>query len=162
MTMQRKSAWPGCSVLFIAFLLAACRLADDVGPVGVLGYNHTDTDVSQFLVNGAAGGGFVEAHHEGGTSCCVSIPKNWRSGLTAEVEWKTDLKSYTRRSVVIPEYEPSDGQMAVHFLRNGDVKIFVTSLFPGHPNYPLKDPESSLTRDGSAIGNEWKGKEEER
>jgi hypothetical protein len=69
MTMQRKSAWLGCSVLFIAFLLAACRLADDVGPAGVLGYNHTDTDISQFLVNGAAGGGFVEAHHEGGTSC---------------------------------------------------------------------------------------------
>jgi len=36
-----------------------------------------------------------------------------------------------------------------------------TSLFPGHPNYPLKGPESSLMRDGSAIGNEWKGKEKE-
>jgi hypothetical protein len=92
MTMQRKSTWLGCSVLVIGFLLAACRLADDVGPVGVLGYNHTDTDISQFLVDGAAGGSFVEAHHHGGTSCCVSIPKNWRSGLTVEVEWTTDLK----------------------------------------------------------------------
>lgn len=43
----------------------------------------------------------------------------------------------------IPKYDKV-GDLAVHFLRNGEVKVFVTNPRLGHPDYPLKGPEAGL------------------
>lgn len=138
----------GLLVLF-GLLLSASRAADATDSIGAVGYNHTGTTIAQFLVSGAGGGSFIHAHQRGGTACCVSIPKKWHSGLTVEVEWTADLKSFRRKSVSVPQYDDRAGQMAVHFLRNGDVRVFVTSLGLGHPDYPLKGLEASLKDPGS-------------
>lgn len=149
MKVRLKTACLLGSIILFCLLLGACRLADATDSVGVVGYNHTGTTIVQFLVSGGGGGSFIYAHQGGGAACCVSIPKKWNSGLTVEVEWTADLKSFKRESVSVPQYDARAGQMAVHFLRNGDVRVFVTSLGLGHPDYPLKGPEASLKDPGS-------------
>jgi hypothetical protein len=32
----------------------------------------------------------------------------------------------------------------VHFLRNGEIKVFVTIYMTWHPNYPLKGDEAKM------------------
>jgi hypothetical protein len=143
--MQRKLMWLVGQMLVWSLVLSACKGEIVTATPGIVGYNHTDTSIAHFLLNGGSGGGFTQAHHGGGgTTCCVSIPAWWRPGLQVEVTWTTDQKNYQRQMVSIPEYERGAGRMAVHFLRNGEVKVFVTSLGLGHPDYPLKGPEASL------------------
>jgi hypothetical protein len=36
------------------------------------------------------------------------------------------------------------GRFAVHFLRDGNVKVFVTMMSLHHPDYPLKGDEARL------------------
>lgn len=123
-------------------LIFAC--SEELIPTNVVGYNHTDKDIGNFAVDGQ-GGGFLQAHRGGGKfSCCLSIPKPWRPNYKVTVNWTDDHgASYKERIVDVPRYEKL-GDVAVHFLRNGEVKVFVTMLTPRHPDYPLKGPEAVL------------------
>ncbi|HDS1123062.1 TPA: DUF3304 domain-containing protein [Stenotrophomonas maltophilia] len=106
------------------------------------GYNHTDNHVAQFLVNGGSGGS-AWPHSAGGTVCCVVLPDHWAPDQKVEIEWTTDLETYQKATESIPRYNEV-GSLAVHFLRNGQVKVFVTNLILGHPDYPLTGPEAPL------------------
>ena len=112
----------------------------------LVGYNHTNQSVGHFAVNGVDGG-FLGPHEGGGKfSCCASIPSQWHTGLTATVGW-TDLNDehYQERIVAVPPYEAKEAaQFSVHFLRTGDIKVFVTRYGLRNPNYPLQGPESTL------------------
>lgn len=137
----------------LAMLLVFCGSACGNESVGtsVVGYNHTDKNIASFVVKGGpdnqGGGGFLEAHSGGGGfSCCISVPKPWRPGLKVVVGW-TDAQSlaYQERQVPVPEYDARNtAQMSVHFLRNGEIKVFVPPFGLGNPNYPLKGPEAGL------------------
>jgi hypothetical protein len=81
----------------------------------------------------------------GGGSCCIMLPQ-YRPGLKVTVTW-TDENGENEQSrvVEIPPYTPEDGdELHVHFLRNGEVKVFLTSLFLNNPAYPLKGDEKKL------------------
>ncbi|EED40451.1 conserved hypothetical protein [Stenotrophomonas sp. SKA14] len=71
------------------------------------------------------------------------VPDRWTPDLKAEIEWTTDLETYQKATVSIPRYNEV-GSLAVHFLRNGQVKVFVTNLILGHPDYPLTGPEAPM------------------
>lgn len=123
-------------------LFFAC--SEEILPANVVGYNHTAKDIGDFTVNGK-GGGFLQAHKGGGGFvCCMGVPKNWKKNYQVTVKWTDDHgKSYKERTVEVPKYKKV-GDVAVHFLRNGDVKVFVTMLALWHPDYPLKGPEAKL------------------
>ncbi|MDQ7279501.1 DUF3304 domain-containing protein [Stenotrophomonas sp. Sm6012] len=129
-------------VLLVLPVLAACKGQSASTPVGVRGYNHTDSHVAQFLVNGGSGGS-AWPHSAGGTVCCVVLPDHWAPDQKVEIEWTTDLETYQKATESIPRYNEV-GSLAVHFLRNGQVKVFVTNLILGHPDYPLTGPEAPL------------------
>ncbi len=144
-TAQRPARWRWVMLLLAMLIpvLAACRGKVESIPVGIVGYNHTDSNIYQFLVNGGAGGG-NDAHRGGGTTvCCAMVPSHWQSGMKVEISWTTDLKVYHEKVVPIPEYDEV-GDLAVHFLRGGDIKVFVTNIRLGHPDYPLTGPEAGL------------------
>ena len=63
--------------------------------------------------------------------------------MQVEITRTTDLQTYKKVMVAIPEYDRI-GDLAVHFLRSGQVKVFVTNLTLGHPDYPLTGPEAPL------------------
>ncbi|MDA5343478.1 DUF3304 domain-containing protein [Stenotrophomonas maltophilia] len=129
-------------VLLLLPVLAACKGQSASTPVGVRGYNHTDNHVAQFLVNGGSGGS-AWPHSAGGTVCCVVLPDHWAPDQKVEIEWTTDLETYQKATESISRYNEV-GSLAVHFLRNGQVKVFVTNLTLGHPDYPLTGPEAPL------------------
>jgi len=144
------------SLLFILGL-GACQAGAQSVPVGVVGYNHTDTRVAEFSVDIGGGGSFVRAH-DGGSStvCCARVPAKWHQGLQIQVKWTDDLKTYHRRAVPIPDYGVEVGHLAVHFLRSGEVRSFVTPFYLGHPRYPLTGEEAGLSAGEDTVREEWR------
>ena len=50
-----------------------------------------------------------------------------------------------KRVVPVPQYEAGKSSgLKVHFLRNGQIKVFAGPTFLGHPDYPLKGVDSEL------------------
>lgn len=125
--------------------ISACHGGNTV-TTNLVGYNHTDKDVGHFTVDGNEGG-FLQAHRGGGGfTCCISVPDPWRPGLKVKVGWTDDYdENYQERVVEIPKYDAKrTGQFSVHFLRNGEIKVFVPLGGLGGPDYPLKGPEAGL------------------
>ncbi|WP_153074104.1 DUF3304 domain-containing protein [Paraburkholderia bonniea] len=125
--------------------IAACS-GNDTMPLSVVGYNHTNRDIGAFYVNDS-GGPYLGKHEGGGNfTCCIALPKQYKPGMTVKVGWSgLEVGEPQQRTVVVPRYGPHDGGMlAVHFLRNGQVKVFVTMLMSWHPDYPLKGDEAKM------------------
>jgi hypothetical protein len=131
--------------ILLACALSSCQASDDAMGLDVTGYNHTDKDIGFFSVDGQ-GGSFVIRHGQGGFSCCVSIPSKYTTGMTVTVRWGGEEIGKTQERVVaVPPYRPEDGAIfAVHFLRDGEIKVFVTMYLLGYPKYPLKADEAKL------------------
>ena len=109
------------------------------------GYNHTDKTIAAFYVNGEWGGNITPGSGGGKFVCCVDIPKPWQEGYTVTVTWEDHELKTQKREVLVPRYDASKaGGMNVHFLRSGEIKVFVGMTFLGHPDYPLKGKESEL------------------
>ncbi|GFZ98796.1 hypothetical protein GCM10011408_19310 [Dyella caseinilytica] len=126
-------------------MLSGCFASDNTMSLDVVGYNHTDHDIGYFSVNNA--GGAYEGKHEGGKSvCCISISEKYKPGMTVTVRWGgLEIGTPQQRTVEVPPYHPDDGgEFHVHFLRDGNVKVFVTRYMLWHPNYPLKGDEAKL------------------
>lgn len=153
--------------LSLALLLISGCMAKESEMLGapVEGYNHTSAAINRFTVNGAGGPNLGPYSGGGGQVCCGSVPRYWRPGLRAIVEWEKDpsrgygswperpyseawnkrmdehRSHYTRhRAVVeIPQYD-SPGPLVVHFLPCDTVRVAATPIVPGHPGYPYNFP----------------------
>ncbi|WP_374582012.1 DUF3304 domain-containing protein [Pseudoduganella sp.] len=118
----------------------------------VVGYNHSARGISSFAV--AVGtsereAGYIGPGQGGGSNfCCVAVPSQWTPGLKAKVTlMRLDGSNYStsEQVVEIPKYGKGDNAFfAVHFLRDGRVKVFVTSYTLWHKNYPLKGKEAEM------------------
>jgi hypothetical protein len=130
-----------------ALLVHRNAAADDTMGLDVVGYNHTDHDIGGFSVNGEAGSYLGKHEGGGGFTCCVSLPAKYASGMTVSVRWTDEYnKNSQSRAVTVPPFGPKDtGVFAVHFLRNGEIKVFVTDLvYITNPDYPLKGDEARM------------------
>jgi hypothetical protein len=117
---------------------------DEPISVEMVGYNHTDVGIYAFEVNGR-GGPNIWPHEGGGKfTCCVTVPRVYKPGMTAKVRWVHRIDDVPQeRIVAVPPYRPEEiGRFAVHFLRDGNIKVFVTMMALRHPDYPLKGDEA--------------------
>lgn len=139
--MTSRHLWSGIAVLASLFT-AACT--DDAAHISISGLNYTDQTVGAFTVNGHGGGGLMPNSGGGGFVCCITVPRRWRPGYKVTVGWTKDHNSsapWNERIVAVPEYKESEIDfMAVHFYPDGDVRILVTKIDVGHPNYPYPRP----------------------
>ena len=148
-------------------LLAGCSVREpEMLPAPVEGYNHTSAAINHFTVNGA-GGPNIGPHQGGGKQvCCGVLPRHWRPGLRAIVEWEKDPNAgasrswpeplfsdawharmkehqsrYTRHSATV-EIAPyrTPGDLVVHFLPCDQVKVASAEVTPGYPGYPYNYP----------------------
>ncbi len=134
-------------VLVACVLVAACNDASSAKtvPAELTGYNHTDKTIAAFYVNGEWGGNITPGAGGGSFVCCVELPVPWRPGLTAKITWEDHELKMQAREVAVPEYDPKTlSTFNVHFLRSGEIKVFVNRLGLGHPDYPLKGKEAEL------------------
>lgn len=109
------------------------------------GYNHTDKTIAAFYVNGQWGGNITPGAGGGKFVCCVKLPRPWHEGYTVTVTWEDHELKTQKREVVVPKYEAEKaGGMNVHFLRSGEIKVFVGMTMLGHPDYPFKGKDAQL------------------
>lgn len=143
--------------LLLAGTLAAC--VDQDAPrasmtLNLVGYNHMADGIANFDVQikggSKTGGGFLDAGSGGGGMiCCISVPEKWQPGLAAQVNAEAYSNSGEKyqiaKQMFIPQYAPDQaGHVSVHFLCNGEIKIFVTRYALWHPDYPLKGELAKL------------------
>ncbi|MEC5115719.1 DUF3304 domain-containing protein, partial [Xanthomonas oryzae] len=75
-------------------------------------------------------------------------PRTWRAGLSAKVRWTTSSsdpqgspeETWHEKIVPIERYEKSGTTLNVHFLPEGQVRLLITNLSAGHPDYPGPPP----------------------
>ncbi|KRE92088.1 hypothetical protein ASG87_18450 [Frateuria sp. Soil773] len=137
-------------VVGMALLLSACGRPYDPSEhaqpapdatigVGLTGIDHLADylSVQDFSVNGVDG---AQAGKGGRTVCCMVIPLKWRPGLKAVVRWNVTNwrdchgEDFERTVTVEPYAKP--GQVWVHFLANGSVRVISSIVGPGNPAYP--------------------------
>lgn len=126
-----------------------CAGSDKQGPAmsngKIAAYNHTSDYIHQFYVDGAWGGNVYA--YSGGSSfvCCVTYPRQWRSGLEVRVRWTTSSSDpnakgdaatgvWHEAKIPIERYE-QPGIVHVHFLSNGQVRLIVSKVGAGRPEY---------------------------
>ena len=132
--------------LLSALLIHRNAEADGTMGLDVVGYNHTDHSIGDFSVNSEAGS-FLARHEQSGFACCVSLPAKYTPGMTVTVTWTDEYNKHPQsRTVPVPPFGPKDtGVFAVHFLCNGEIKVFVADLvFLSNPDYPLKGDEARM------------------
>ena len=113
--------------------------------------NYTDQPLGVVYVNDNWAGGMLI--HGGGNSFAgsASLPRKWRPGLTVRVDWQDDTLYQKDRnalhSAVVP-VSPYTGNypsiLFVAFFPNQEIKVFPSSMGPGHPEFPegLQRPET--------------------
>lgn len=153
-------------IVLVALLQTGCvsKESEMLG-APVEGYNHTSAAINRFTVNGAGGPNIGPYQGGGKQVCCGSVPRYWRPGLRAIVEWEKDpgprdyvnwaplgtdayreaykkhAANYTHHRVVvdIPQYQEA-GTLKVHFLPCDQVRVSADNIFYDTPGYPYNFP----------------------
>ncbi|WP_396913644.1 DUF3304 domain-containing protein [Mycolicibacterium sp.] len=119
--------------------LMACKEEEYTVPVPITGLDHLDAHLSvqQFSVNGQSG---AQAGKGGSQVCCVELPAVWRSNLTVKVawgvtNWPAKVYSWHERQVPVDRYDEV-GNLYVHFLPDGSVRVLSSTIYPEKPSYP--------------------------
>jgi hypothetical protein len=128
-----------------AILLSLAGCKEEMVPAGVEGFDHIPWGtgaVSGFAVNG-------QSYFLGNHNCCVNLPRKWRPGLKAKIDWvvylprpgepgENDPHSYSE-VVDIPKYRPDEADgFRVHFYPEHKIKVVVTRYGIHNPFYPMK------------------------
>lgn len=151
-----KSLLTNIASLVIFFTLPGC-IEEKPPIVGYGAYNHTDEHIVSIVVNGEGGILDAMAHTGGGGVCCVVLPRKWKPGMQAKIQWqmdgklvRSDMGEYIidnerkkfipglwKEAVVdIPKYSEKDlDQMDIHFF-DDRVELHVSAVRMGHPEYP--------------------------
>ncbi|MDD1964721.1 DUF3304 domain-containing protein [Pseudomonas putida] len=114
--------------------------------INITAYNHTEDYIHQYYVD-QSGGANVRAYGGGGKfTCCIGVPGEWRPGMMATVRWTTSAsrkskKPYTGETwheerVLIEPYDEEATTLGVHFLPMGKVRLIISRMGAGHPDYP--------------------------
>lgn len=144
-----------CGVLACALVvpLYACSkqgeggLRPDQATAQLSAYNHTPDYIHQYYVDGQGGGNSYAYGGGGSFVCCIVYPEKWRPGLEAKVRWTTSssdpnatgeaaLEKWHEKTVPIDEYAQPGTRLNVHFLPGGNVRLIITNMTAGLPEYP--------------------------
>jgi hypothetical protein len=134
MTERTCRTW--LAVLGFALIAAISPAANaSMGGVDHLADNLSVTD---FSVNGSAG---FRAGDGGASAPSPVLPEKWHAGLTVHVvwavrDWEHNKSSSHEADVPVDPYTEDGGDVLVHFLANGTVRVVVSDIGPRAPNYP--------------------------
>jgi hypothetical protein len=146
MGMTRRT----CRVWIAALGVALMTMLAPAANASMSGIDHLadNLSVTDFWVNGV--GGF-QAGKGGRSAPGPALPETWHPGLTVHVmwdvrDWEHDTSSTHEADVPVDPYT-EDGDLWVHFLANGTVRVVVSNMGPRSPIYigphdpiPQKEP----------------------
>jgi hypothetical protein len=138
------------ALVFMMFV--GCARAGEYYGTDLTGYNHTRGGIAYYSVKIGdgkfAGAGYLGAGSGGGgMTCCIQVPVKWKNKLMATVKFTSSngINKEVTKDVFIPEYtDENAGHVGVHFLADGNVKVFVSKFGLGHEKYPLRGKEAEL------------------
>jgi hypothetical protein len=134
-------------------LCSSCSGKGATAQLELTGYNHTSKSIGSYSVDipggeGTGAGFLASGEGGGGSTCCLTIPKQWAAGYFITVRWKSyagEIERECSTTVPIPRYDIDNSRLLnVHFLRNGKVVAFVTRLSLRHADYPLKGKDAEM------------------
>lgn len=121
----------------LGFALTAVFSSAANASMGGIDHLADNLSVTDFWVNGAAG---FQAGSGNAGAPSPPLPEKWHPGLTAHVvwyvrDWEHDTSSKHEADVPVDPYT-EDGNVWVHFLANGTVRVVVSNVGPRSPTYP--------------------------
>jgi hypothetical protein len=143
----KTEATPGSPSESAASSATAAKIAAQGTTVSasLVGYNHTDKTIAAFYVDGVWGGNITPGSGGGSFVCCADLPDPWHEGLSVTITWEDHESKMQKRIVPVPQYDPKTiAGFKVHFLRDGQIKVFANRVMLGHPDYPLAGKEAEL------------------
>jgi len=131
------------------------------------GVHHLGSDyyIKKFYVNKGINDSVGEGGGGGSHVCCLSLPKKWSPGLTADVRWEVihilrapdpasqdtgEVEGIYRARVPIEPYTKS-GSFYVHFFPEKRVRIVVSEIPPGAEEHPVKT-QGGQAAENSTVG----------
>ena len=142
---QRTARWLMVGMLaWLCICTSACQepataYEDEVLGMPMSGIDHLPDHLSvqDYSVNGRDG---AQAGKGGSTDCCVDLPRQWRPGMTVVVRWNVtnwrDCRGDDYVRTVSVEHYARLGQVWVHFLTDGSVRVITSEEDPYSPTYP--------------------------
>ena len=139
-----------CAILFGC--LEACQSVSGhsrLTGVSMTGVDHLaeHLSVQDFQVDGHSG---FQAGKGGSVVCCADVPLIWHPDLTVRVTWNVTNwrdRTWEEKSVdVRVDRYDEIGDMHVHFLADGSVRVLLSNVapwgseYPGPRNIPQKEP----------------------
>lgn len=125
-------------MLIATGLLAACQSVPPMRGVSMTGIDHLDDHLSvqDFQVDGHSA---FQAGKGGSSVCCTRIPETWHPGLKVHVTWNvTNWRDRTwseqAADVAVDRYDEI-GDMYVHFLADGKVRVLLSNYPPRADDY---------------------------
>jgi len=126
----------------------------------IIGYNYTDTAITNFSV-GRAGGGNIEvssrAYSYGGGACCATIPRGVPLPISVEIGWQRDGtgdRPWCRQAVLLTGPIPEKANyFEVHFYQDGTVNVAITD-YPSRPRVLLDRYSPAFRKPSGNINND--------
>lgn len=133
--MRKRTCRAWFAVLGFALMAVFSSAAN--ASMGGIDHLADNLSVNDFWVNGAAG---FQAGSGNAGAPSPALPEKWHPGLTAHVvwyvrDWEHDTSSKHEADVPVDPYT-EDGNVWVHFLANGTVRVVVSNVGPRSPTYP--------------------------
>jgi hypothetical protein len=170
----RRAVFLSFAIILIASSYAGLHARtnrSDFTAVSISGVQHLGSKyaISEFYVNGYYASNIARNGGGGSTVCCAEIPERWHPGLTAEVRWAVvhwtkegftadglpqseEVESVgTYRAEVPIEKYSAVGHVWVHFFRDGQVRIVISSVGPEGEGHPIQR-EDSRAADAATHG----------
>ena len=142
--------------------ITSVRAGDEPIPVMITGVHHLgpDFNIGEFYINDKYASNIGRNGGGAGDFCCSSLPRKWRPGLVAKVQWSVNDWSKAVRSELdvgnyksvsfqnyvaiapIEKYEEV-GDLYPHFFAGGKVRL-VSSNYPiNNPKHPIQENDPS-------------------
>lgn len=134
--MRKRTRWAWVVGLGFALMAALSPAAN--AAMGGVDHLADNLSVTDFWVNGAAG---FQASDGNAGAPSPELPEKWHPGLTVHVvwdvrDWEHDKGTTHEADVPVDPYTEDGGDVLVHFLANGTVRVVVSDLGPRAANYP--------------------------
>lgn len=132
--------------IFVALAISGCSLRQTraqpsdraTAQIGIV--NHTGYYIDSATVDGAGGGNMDSWGIGIANICCISIPRVWYSGMKVLVRWDMPEghKHIVKEKIVEVEKYEETGSIYMHFFPNDEVRVVVSPVIPGSPEYPIR------------------------